>query len=140
MRHGVRGRQAQRSDFGRDMIEHPPLLDHRAFGQPSRARGINDIGQLTRRGADGAVLGTRAGLHDVLEVEGAGTAFGRHFPQGLSQRRSKRRRGQGYATTTLLDHLAQSGSRMVWIQGQIGPSCFEDGQDGDQKGDAPLRQ
>ena len=123
-----------------DMVEHPPLLDHRPFGHSGRARGINDIGQVTRRAADREVFFALAHLQHLFIVERLWTQLGWHLLQRMGECRRKRRRGQDDAAAAVLDYPAQPRRWMMGIEGQIGPSRFVDGQDGDQKGDAPLSQ
>ena len=47
--HNIGSGEVQLFDLGVDVVDHPLLLDHRPFGQPGRAGGVDDIGQARPR-------------------------------------------------------------------------------------------
>ena len=106
------------------------VLDHHAFRLPGRARGVQHVSQVGRRGcaegvflrllADRGCLGVQA---DDAAIRGQG-----------GQPRQQRLLGEQQGSGGVFQHEGQTLPRIGGVQRQVGCASFEDAQDGHDHG------
>ena len=97
------------------------MLQLDTLGLPSRAGGVDHVGQVVRpRRRFGVVSRTPREIF-----------IQQHQPRVVGQPADESALGQQHVRLTLLDHEAQPLFGMAWVEWQVGAAGFEDAQQAD---------
>src|SRR5579885_2933882 len=137
LRHIVCIGQLQRVDFGKQVIQHASLLDHDTLWCTCGTRSVDHISQVVRLCHWLQVIHTLP-----MPVQ---HIFKRKYPWACSEFRyssvdlgNKWLRGKHKRRVAMLYNVAHASRWVKRIKWQIGPACFEEGQDGGQQVDAAF--
>ena len=110
------------------------MLNHYAFGESGRARGIDDIGQVARGEPDAVRIRVLTGA--LLPEAGICQIENGHRSAGAREQLEQVSLGQQRYRCGVLEHEAEPVSRVGRIERNISPAGLEHGKQSDDHGEA----
>ncbi len=130
---GVLGSQLHEVDAAQQQAHDGAVLDADALGPAGGAGGEVDVGQVARGGGGGGRGGglPLQGVGDLVEQDER-QAFG-------GQARGEGTRGEEDLRLCVLEHVGEALARVVHVEGHVGATGLEDGEQGDDELDGALQ-